>query len=105
MIAACPTLTARAVAFAKPATVTNAPTVIAACPTPGMGMGAGHGMGMGAGHGMGMGMGAGHGLGCHAALGGGIFGGSLVPLLLLAGVGYLSYKTYNLTKKVEQLKV
>jgi len=83
--------------------IANCPNVIAGCQTVAWGNGAGTGMGYGAG-GYGAGYGAGGGMGMHAIAGcckaacGSVLGVGILPLALVAAVGFLGYKVYIISK-------
>jgi len=84
------------------------PTWLGCVKTVAWGKGAGGGLGYGAvggyGAGYGAGCGTGSGLGFHAMAGGckaacgSILGAGFLPLALVAAVGYLGYKVYNISK-------
>jgi hypothetical protein len=69
----------------------------------GAGAGAGYGVGGGFGAGAGCGTGSGMGMGFHAVAGGckaacgAVLGHGLLPLALVAAVGYLGYKVYKMS--------
>lgn len=80
------------------------PSVIGCGKAVALGNGAGAGMGYGAGYGYGAGAGCGTGMGFHALAGGcktaccGLFGVGLMPLAMVAAVGFLGYKVYSISK-------
>jgi hypothetical protein len=86
--------------------IANCPNLVAVAWSKGAGTGLGYGAGggYGAGYGAGAGCGAGSGLGFHALAGGckaacgSVFGLGLLPLGLVAAVGYLGYKVYTMSK-------
>ena len=88
--------------------IANCPNLVAGVKTVAWGNGAGAGLGYGAGGGYGAGYGAGcgagSGLGFHALAGGckaacgSVLGAGFMPLALVAAVGFLGYKVYEISK-------